>query len=75
MRRRFGKLSSNRPEVLEALPADRLAPCLNKIRLYEDVKIASFTILSLGALAKLDSLLKNQNLHVRVILCQTTIYH
>ena len=30
------KLSSNRPEVLEALPADRLAPCLNEIRLYEE---------------------------------------
>ena len=32
----LAKLSSNRPEVLEALPADRLAPCLNEIRLYED---------------------------------------
>ena len=30
------KFSSNRRKVLEALPVDRLASCLNKIRLYED---------------------------------------
>ena len=32
----LAKLSSYRPEFLEALPADRLAPCLNEPRLYED---------------------------------------
>ena len=32
----LAKLSSNRPEVLEALPAVRLVPCLNEIRLYEN---------------------------------------
>ena len=32
----LAKLSSNRREVLEVLPADRLAPWLNEIRLHED---------------------------------------